>query len=65
MKSVDGPKPVIPPAVVDAPKVDITGIKLSEAPSYNKGTNWQFITIYYYYFVKYYFKIHQIIILNI
>ena len=41
LKSVDGPKPVIPPAVADAPKVDITGIKLSELPSYNKGTNLQ------------------------
>ena len=39
LKSVDGPKPSIPPAVLDAPKVDITGIKLSEAPSYTKGKN--------------------------
>ena len=31
LKSVDGPKPSIPAAVLDAPKVDITGIKLSEA----------------------------------
>merc|ERR1711936_1408827 len=37
LKSVDGPKPSIPAAVLDAPKVDITGIKLSEAPSYTKG----------------------------
>merc|ERR1712165_486693 len=37
LKSVDGPKPSIPPAVLDAPKVDITGIKLSEAPAYTKG----------------------------
>jgi len=37
LKSVDGPKPSIPPAVLDAPKVNITGIKLSEAPSYTKG----------------------------
>ena len=41
LKSVDGPKPVIPPAVADAPKVDITGIKLSEIPSYTKGTKRQ------------------------
>ena len=39
LKSVDGPKPSIPPAVLDAPKVNITGIKLSEAPSYTKGKN--------------------------
>ena len=35
--AVDGPKPAIAPAVLDAPKVDITGIKLSEPPAYNKG----------------------------
>ena len=39
LKSVDGPQPSIPPAVLDAPKVNITGIKLSEAPSYTKGKN--------------------------
>ena len=37
LKSVDGPKPVIPPAVLDAPKVDISGIKLSALPAYTKG----------------------------
>merc|ERR1719225_379028 len=37
LKSVDGPKPSIPAAVLDAPKVNITGIKLSEEPSYTKG----------------------------
>merc|ERR1712165_320334 len=37
LKSVDGPKPIIPPAVLDAPKVDISGIKLSALPAYTKG----------------------------
>ena len=37
LKSVDGPKPAIPPAVLDAPKVDISGIKLSALPAYTKG----------------------------
>ena len=35
--AVDGPKPAIPPPVLDAPKVDITGIKLAEFPNYKKG----------------------------
>ena len=37
LKTVDGIKPTIPGAVKDAPVVDITGIKLSEAPAYKKG----------------------------
>merc|ERR1712223_1645363 len=37
LKSVDGPKPIIPPAVLDAPKVDISGIKLSALPAYTIG----------------------------
>ena len=37
LAAVDGPKPAIPPPVLDAPKVDITGIKLAEFPNYKKG----------------------------